>query len=642
MLALAFLSCSSPPPVPQWIDTGGPMAQDVGAMLCAGRTPGMVLAGHTDGTLSRSTDAGRTWQVSSVLPSRPSILSLAEHPERDDAVFAGTSAGAFLSENGGKSWNILPIVPTDPQLPCRTIAVDPFNPSQMYAGVDRRGIYRSTDGGAHWDRCTLPGPEEKVGMSEVPVISISPVDPNLVVASLTEAGLMKSGDRGTTWTALTPQLAASGTVAASLLLHPRSPATICFGTLAGDVYRSTDGGNTWSPTRQGSDETAVRSLTAFPPDPDRLLATSGSGVMLSTDFGMTWKTISRDLPHTGSSLVMANGGNPPPLFVFGEGVGVRRSDDGGATWQYAGRGLGGSTVSILKVRPGTDVVYAVSGAGVSLFRPSTSWVGASSGLHGGTVTALSFDTRPDSVIYAATGRGVFRTQDGGAEWTPLPGSFGPATTLFFDVHPSIRTRLFTGTSAGLFVSTDRGNSWKPAQHGERMPGVRSFTYCTDNAGIVHAVTHERDIMGSSDGGITWESNRYGIRNSGPPDTILGITRDRADDRLMYCWTAGGEGYRSTNRGMEWDRYAPPWNTGDRIVLWVAREAPHLALALVNGSRIFATSTAGSTWKPFVVERIPAEPLSLTWSFAESALYAGTAGRGVFRLALPPGIAPELP
>jgi photosystem II stability/assembly factor-like uncharacterized protein len=158
----------------------------------------------------------------------------------------------------------------------------------------------------------------------------------------------------------------------------------------------------------------------------------------------------------------------------------------------------------------------------------------------------------------------------------------------------------------------------------------------DNAGIMHAATSDKGVMGSEDAGLTWETNRYGIRSA----NILGITRDRKDDRLMYCFTAEGDGYRSTNRGMEWDVYAPPWKPGDRIVLWIEREAPHRAIALANGRELYTTTSAGKTWKTLVVESLPAEVEAITYASAESALYAGTRGRGVFRLSLPPSVALE--
>jgi photosystem II stability/assembly factor-like uncharacterized protein len=325
------------------------------------------------------------------------------------------------------------------------------------------------------------------------------------------------------------------------------------------------------------------------------------------------------------------------MFVYGQGMGVQRSQDEGQTWQAADRGLGGSTVTGLAVRPRTGDLYAVTGSAIHLFsRSSSSWISTSSGLRGAAISSVAFDVEPDSLIYAGTRAGIFRSADGGISWSPMPRTFGPYPVQFFDAHLSIRTRMFAGTSAGLYVSTDRGFTWKPSNPQGEKYDVRALTYCMDNAGIIHAATRDRGIIGSGDAGLSWEANRYGIASG----DVIGITRDSGNDRLMYCWTSNGEGYRSTNRGMEWDRYAAPWTTGEKVVLWIAKDEPHLALALVNRRQVFSTTSAGATWKTLLVEELPFEVEAITWSSRDAALYAGTRGRGVYRLVLPESLAPE--
>ncbi len=633
---MILASCSSPPPVPQWTDTGGPVAQDVTALLIDSRSPGNVFAGHADGAVSRSTDDGRTWEVLSRLDGQPAVLFLLHHPEQSRLMYAGTSRGPFRTTDGGKSWSAMPVDPASPQAPCPVLAFDPINPSELYAGVTGHGVYRSADGGNIWRQCDIGVTPDRLTGSDVTALAVSPADPNLVIASLSRSGLLRSTDRGSTWTMLTRELAASGTIPTALLLHPRLRDAICFGTQAGDIYRTVNGGATWSPTRQGTHSRQVGSLLSVPGEADRILGTSGDGVLTSTDFGATWSEIGSNLPRIPSRLTLTPAGNGLLMFVYGQGIGVERSTDGGGSWQPADRGLGSSIVTGLAIRPGTTDIFATVGSSLHLFnRGRASWIPASSGLTGEPITSLAFETPPDSLLYCATSTGLFRSADGGASWSSLPRTFGPYPVEFFDTHLSIRTRMFTGTPAGLFVSTDRGRTWKPTRPQGEQFRIRSLVFAASNAGVVHAATYDRGILGSEDGGLSWEFNRYGIRSA----DILGITRDRDNDRLMYCFTAGGEGYRSTNRGMEWDVYTPPWKAGDRVVLWIARNAPHRAMALVNERTVYSTSTAGATWKSLIVEPLPAEAGAILWSAPESALYAGTLGRGVFRLGLPPELAP---
>jgi photosystem II stability/assembly factor-like uncharacterized protein len=623
--------------MPRWVDTGGPSGQDVTALLIDERSPGTLFAGHTSGTISRSTDDGRSWAVVSTLSGLPAILELVHHPDLPQSMFAATSLGLYTTTDGGTTWSPTSVDAGSPATPCGAFTIDPFDPNQMYAGLTGLGLYRSSDGGHHWKLCDVGAPPDNVRQAEFLSIVISPVDPNLIVAALSHVGVVKSTDRGGSWSMLTRELAASGTVPTTLVLHPRQKDAICFGTRAGDVYRTVNGGVTWSPTRQGTDETPVGSLIAAASEPDRLLATCGAGMMESRDFGTTWKELATGLPRIPSSLVTTHARGAMVMFVYGKGMGVQRSQDEGQTWQAADRGLGGSTVTGLAIRPHTGDVYAVTGSAIHLFsRASSSWISTSSGLRGAAVSSVAFDVEPDSLVYAGTRAGIFRSADGGASWSPLPRTFGPYPVQFFDAHLSIRTRMIAGTSAGLYVSTDRGFTWKPSNPQGEKYDVRAITYCMDNAGIMHAATRDRGIVGSGDGGLSWESNRYGIASG----DILGITRDRGNDRLMYCWTSSGEGYRSTNRGMEWDRYASPWNTGDRVVLWVAKDAPHLAMALVNRRQVFSTTSAGATWKTLLVEELPVDVEAITWSSRDAALYAGTRGRGVYRITLPESLAPE--
>lgn len=619
-------SCSSPPPALRWQDTGGPLAQDVTTVLPLEHPAGGLLAGHAGGRLSSSSDQGRTWTSLAVLPEGPAVLTLVLQPEQQGRLYAGTADGGFLTTDAGTTWTSLAIDRAH-RGACAAIAVDPFDGSVLYAGLHGSGVYRSSDAGMSWTRCDLGIAPALLAGAEVLDLAISPLDPNTVYAALSRAGVMKSTDRGSSWSPLTKELAASGTVPLRLVLHTRTPGLLCFSTLAGDIYRSSNAGETWSPTRQGTGTIAVGALAGDPTSPDRLLATTEAGLMESDDFGRTWTPAAADLPRLPCGL--AAGG--AVLVAWGEGVGVRRSTDGGKTWQSADRGLGGSTVGRIVQGPRSGEVYAVTGSAVHVYRPSSgSWVAASSGLSGGPVASLAFDADGDSILYAGTPLGVYRSTDAGRSWTGMPRTFGPFPVEFAEMHLAIRTRMFAGTPSGLFVSTDRGSTWKPTRPvGDRF-AIRSFTYSPRNAGIIHAATRDRGILGSTDGGLQWESNRYGITGG----DILAITRDRDDERAMYCWTASGEGYRSTNRGMEWERYTAPWKSGDRVLLWVDRSGPHRAAALVNGEILHTTSSAGATWAQARVDRLAADAETILWSARESALYVGTRKRGVYRLPLP--------
>lgn len=625
---LAVWGCSSPLPTLQWEHTGGPYAQNISSLLIDRDSPATLFAGLSNGELYLSHDNGRTWTVRFSFPHRKQIFQLVQHPEIGSRLYAATEAGLFVSEDAGAQWNPVPV--SGNASACRSLAIDPFDPAMMYAGLDGYGIFRSTDGGTRWDQSAVTGGDVPLSDALPFFIAIDLTNPDRVYAALSRAGVIKSTDRGTTWQMLTKELAASGMVATHLVIHAKSGNLLCFGTAAGDIYRSSNGGATWSPVRQGTGSARVGTLTPDPSSPDMLYAGTERGVIFSTNFGASWSGLSNDLPRIPHKIAASSAGSPPPLFAFGEGIGLKRSVDAGRTWQPADRGLGWSSVPIVATGSDGSRIYCTVGGAVFLYVPgSKSWVSASSGLHGGRITSIAFDGESDSLMYAGTETGIFSTTNAGVSWSPMGGRFGATPAEFFDTHPSILTRMFLQTPKGLHVSTDRGATWNPVRPFGNQYDVHSLTFSPKNSGMVHAATHAKGIVGSTDGGLSWESNRYGIKS----DDILAIAYDHPDVNLLYAWTADGEGYRSTNHGVEWERYTPPWNVGDKVFIAVKRAEPHKAAALVNNRLVFVTMNAGATWRSVEAEALTAEMLTLHWSSDGSTLLAGTRDRGVYRLVL---------
>lgn len=619
-----FSACSAPPRVPQWQNTGGPAGQDVTALLVEGLDGEMLTAGLSTGEVFRSTDGGRTWRRTGAMPARTPIHVIMREPG-GSTLYAGASTGLHRSTDDGAAWALLGGPAAGAEV--RSLAIDPLDPGMMVMGCTGSGVFRTTDAGGAWTNTLGP---DGGGTGPVHDLRISPPNPNIIAASLEKRGVFISTDRGLTWSARTAQLAQSGTVARSIALHPRTPGLICFGTAAGDIYRSAGGGERWTLARQGLRAVPLATLVSPAGDAQTLLTSSEEGLHRSTDWGASWELVPSDLPAIPARL--ATGGSPraPVLYAFAPGIGLQRSVDGGRTWQPADRGLGGSTPGVITAGTRSGEMYCTAGPALFVWRPdASSWVTASAGIYGGPLTAVSFDLDGDSIIYVANDAGVFRSLTSGRTWEQMPRSFAPSPVLFFDTHRFIRTRMFLSQEEGVLVSTDRGASWKPIRPFGERARVRRLTYAPASAGIIHAATRSRAVIGSTDGGITWESRRYGIRDS----SIAAIARDRDNPRIMYCWNDRGEGYRSTDLGAEWTSWAPPWPAGAAVRITVDRDEPHRVAALVNGNRIYVSETAGAVWTAHTVGDLAAGVESIYWNRREGMLYAGTVDRGVFRIPL---------
>ncbi len=195
--------------------------------------------------LYRSTDKGLTWQAVGVAPLA-SLNALAVHPANDRILFAGTDGGPvattnnlWRSEDSGQTWHKLFLsLPANPDgvIPAVTaLATDPDQPGVLYVGTAGQGVYRF-DVGPDGQGYTLVG---NVSLHDAHIKGLV-VSPDSQVYALTNNGLFVNG--GGNWRKLDPP-----SLPISLAVAATNPERLYAGTPSGGVYRSTDGGKTWTP-----------------------------------------------------------------------------------------------------------------------------------------------------------------------------------------------------------------------------------------------------------------------------------------------------------------------------------------------------------------------------------------------------------
>lgn len=236
--------------------------------------------GSVNGGIWKTTDAGVVWAP--IFDGQPagSIGALAVAPSDLKTIYAGTGEsdiredlssgnGVYKSNDGGATWNHIGLEDTRQ---ISRIVIDPQNPNVVYVGAlghaygpnEQRGVYKSVDGGAHWKRVLEVGPE--IGVSD---LAMSSAVPQLLFAGAWHvrrppwssyaptdgpgSGLYRSQDAGKTWSRLDgnglPEgdwgrvgvdVAADGKRVYALIEVKKSEAN------KSGLYRSDDGGNTWS------------------------------------------------------------------------------------------------------------------------------------------------------------------------------------------------------------------------------------------------------------------------------------------------------------------------------------------------------------------------------------------------------------
>lgn len=629
LASIPLISCTPPQSSEfSWESLPGPFARNLSTVFPMSAGSG-VLAGLENGEIAYSPDRGKSWAYRTPASKGGTVFRFVAAPERPSTVYAATAHGLFLSTDTARTWRRVVVADSaDTATSVRTLAFDPWKPELCYAGTGGHGIFRSTDGGSTWHSVFEAG-DSLLRTATVLDLIVDPRHPDRLAAAIGVQGTATSTDAGRTWQLSARSAATIGANTTHVMLHKDNSDLLLVGNDAGGIFRSTSFGTHWSPVRPASAGDKILSFWSDPSRPQSVLAGTENGVIQSRDFGESWQAWEGTLPPFSSTLVLS----PPPseqMYAFGSSIGLRVSSDRGMTWQSAASHLGGATASVLSFGPDGNTVFAAVGNALLRYHPDSSdWQPLGRGLTGGTIFSLSIDPRDDSCLYTTTVSGAFRSTDGGANWAPFARPL-PMTPHLLVAHPWFPTRLLASGKQGIFVSTDRGKTWRESRPIGKNPPVHSFTFRQTDAGAIFAAASPAAVLFTHDGGITWESTRYGLGS----DTLTFLSLDDQDPQVCYVWTTNGRCYRSLNGGLEWSRFSPPWNTDDHVLFASDPGNASQLVALVNGRMVYLTTNGGTLWNRILDRRLPAEPVSVAWHAHRGTLIVGTRDRGVYRLVLP--------
>jgi photosystem II stability/assembly factor-like uncharacterized protein len=316
---------------------------------------------------------------------------------------------------------------------------------------------------------------------------------------------------------------------------PDNPNVFYFGAVAGGVFRTMDGGNSWEPLMQREAISSVGAIAIADSNPNIIYVGSGEaclrgnishgdGVYKSLDAGKTWKNIGlRDSRHIGALIVDPH--DPNRVFVAAVGHaygpnaerGIFRSLDGGNTWQkvlFKDDQTGGIDVVFDPHNSNTlfAAMYQVirrpwelisGGPGSGLYKSTdggTTWKrlegnGLPEGILGriGVSVSGADSNRVYALIEAKDG-GLFRSDDGGEHWTRVNDDLRLHQRSWYFMHvfadPKNADTVYV-LNTGMFRSNDGGKSVTllPAPHG-------------DHHGLWIDPTHPERMINGNDGGAT--------------------------------------------------------------------------------------------------------------------------------------------
>jgi photosystem II stability/assembly factor-like uncharacterized protein len=287
----------------------------------------------------------------------------------------------------------------------RALAVCPADPDVLYAGFgsQRRGVYRSGDGGRSWVGTAL----QNEG-AEVFGLAVDPDGCDTVYAGAWRDGVRKSDDGGRTWN-VSPQ-GLEGAFVYSVVVDPTNADDLYAGTAEQGVYRSDDGGTTWR--AWGLDTLTVPHLSVASDGQVVVAATWGDGVHRRARSGVgwgAWSGVNDGIAgeHRDVYAVAVDPVDPSTVFAATASGGAYRTRDGGGTWERVLPSP--ETAYAIAVEPRPDrMVYAGTAEGAyqsgSRGEPE-SWEPFSPGLEGLAVRSLALG--PEEAVYLGTSDGVW-------------------------------------------------------------------------------------------------------------------------------------------------------------------------------------------------------------------------------------------
>jgi photosystem II stability/assembly factor-like uncharacterized protein len=417
----------------------------------------------------------------------------------------------------------------------------------------------------------------------------------LLVAALVVAGRPAG--------AATP-LALNGGDVRSLAFDPRDPQRAFAGTVSGQIFRSDDGGASWSDAGVPAPfpGRVVAALEFDAERPGRLWAAlwglwGGGGVARSDDAGVTWSW--RADPSWVDDpvyAVLAAPGRPDRLYA-GTRRGVWRSDDAGGSWRRLATEVEGLVhVSSLAVDPRAPE-RLLAGTWRRAFRSDdggASWRGVFDGMVLDTeVFRLAHVPGEPGRLWASTCGWVYRGDDFGASWRRVKTGLDERRTPALTVVSA--ERVIAGTVAGVYLSLDGGESFRLAS--APTLSVVALAHHPAAPAVILAATDGAGIWRSTDGGSSFQPASLGLAAT----RVVAVVAERGAVYAAVHFAGPLSGvYRSTDGGASFARLGAelPTVTGLALAegellaatergLWVLRGAEWSRVAELGERRIDA-------------------------------------------------------
>ncbi|HEX7333951.1 MAG TPA: SBBP repeat-containing protein [Pyrinomonadaceae bacterium] len=311
-------------------------------------------------------------------------------------------------------------------------------------------FFRTGDAADNWNN------QNSGLVGDVSVIAVAPSAPNTIYAG-TSDGIYRSTDGGTTWTKTPSAGLSSATFASALAVDPTNSSVLYVSIFSG-LSKSTDGGNNWTPINtQPLSFSSVSTIVFDPVTPSTMYVGAGNGVFKSTNSGANWIAQNNfSVPGTpGIRALAIDPTSPLTIYAGTSGNGFFKSTNGGGVWTAMNTGMGGSNptnITVIAIDPSnTSTIYTghnFSGGINKSTNGGASWTPLTNEVPQGTVIAM---VATSSAVYVSLGNGVLKSTNGGANWSNVNNGLWNTFIRTLVKHPSDSSILYAGTGSA-FIS----------------------------------------------------------------------------------------------------------------------------------------------------------------------------------------------
>jgi len=595
----------------------------IGDLEVAPSNPNVIYAGSGEGIqrpdlsvgngVYKSTDAGKTW-INTGLKEAQQIGGIAIDPKDENTVFVAAlghpygpnhERGVYRTTDGGKNWER--VLYKDENTGAIQVTIDPKNSKIIYADLwagrqgpwengswegPESGLFKSTDGGNTWNKLTKGLPTAADGLGRIG-FCIAASDPNRMYACVDATkggGVYKSDDGGETWSQdnIDNRLWDRGDDFAECKVDPKNADIVYIANVV--TWKSTDAGKTWSAYRGAPGGDDYHRLWFNPDHPEICLLCSDQGAEITVNDGQTWSTWYNQ-PTAQLYHVSADNAFPYNLYSGQQesgSVGIAsRGNDGQITireWHPVAAEEYGYVIAD-PLDP--NIIY---GGKISKFNKLTGQVQDISPQPGGRRRGGDYRfVRTAPIVFSAidsktlfyAGNVLFKTTTGGSSWDIISPDL---TRKTWDIPASV----------GIYTSDDQK---KMPQRGVIYTIAPSYK----NINTIWIGTDDGLIQLTNDGGKTWKNitppevtswNKISMMDAGHSDDLTAyaaINKIRVDDMNPYIYKThdGGKTWKKIVTGLP----ADPVNS--------VKEDPYCKglLFAATETAVYVSFDDGENWNP---------------------------------------------